>query len=187
LSAGDGKAGGISLPQRIDGEAVYLRPIAREEAAAILRGDRVAHHLEFAQGYPGAFALEVMDIFVGERQADAIAFTPLFVVRKGDDAIVGDIGWSLPDGLEAPVVGYDIAEELWGQGLATDALRSLVKFLLADTRVDRVCADTLESHAASRRVMEKAGMSFVRAATAEVDGGLERVVYYEIARSRTER
>jgi len=57
-------------------------------------------------------------------------------------------------------VGYTVVEPSWGRGYATAALRALLEHLLADRRVRRVVAETLEEHTASRRVMEKAGMRY---------------------------
>ncbi len=172
----------MEVSERIEGDRLYLRAIHPDEAAAILRGDLPAH-LRFAEGYPGEFSLEVMDIYVGARRSDAQGFAPLFMVRNVDDAIVGDIGWSSPDGPAYPVVGYDVVEALWGQGYATDALRALIAHLFTRPLVQAVRADTLKTHIASRRVMEKAGMRLVREGVDEVDGEVQELVYYEIARA----
>ena len=169
----------MQAPEVIQGERVRLRPIQPDEAAAILAG-RLPTHLTFADAYPGENSIEVMDIFVGERRGESPNFSPLFIVRGEDGAIIGEIGWSNPQGPEAPVVGYDVVETLWGRGYATDALRALIAYLLSMPQVDRVCADTLKTHIASRRVMEKAGMRLVREGSEEVDGVTQELVYYEI-------
>jgi RimJ/RimL family protein N-acetyltransferase len=171
----------VEAPERIEGERVHLRGIHPDEAASILAG-HLPQHLRFAEGYPAQNSVEVMDIFVGARRKDSPTFAPLFIVRSQDGAIIGEIGWSCPHGLSAPVVGYDVVEPLWGQGYATDALRALVAYLFSLPQVERVLADTLMTHIASRRVMEKAGLTFVRQAIEDVEGEAQEVVYYEIAR-----
>jgi RimJ/RimL family protein N-acetyltransferase len=139
-------------------------------------------HLRFAEGYRSEFSLEVMEIYVGSRRADAQGFVPLFMVRKSDQAVVGHIGWSVPDGPAAPVVGYDVVEQLWGQGYATDALRALIAYLFTLPQVESVRADTLKTHVASRRVMEKAGMRLIREGTDEVDGVMQSRVLQVLKR-----
>jgi hypothetical protein len=69
----------------IEGEAVVLRPIAREVALALLEGLQPSG-VVFAEGYPSRFSLEVMDILAGPRAAttDGRGFAPCFVVRKAD-------------------------------------------------------------------------------------------------------
>ncbi len=76
-------------------------------------------------------------------------------------------------------VGYTVVEPSWGRGYATAALRALLTQLLADRRVHRVVAETLEAHTASRRVMEKAGMRYHHARVGEVDGKTVPLVVYE--------
>lgn len=171
----------MDTPGRIEGERVHLRGIHPDEAASILAG-HMPQHVRFAEGYPSQNSVEVMDIFVGARRKDSPTFAPLFIVRNQDGAIIGDIGWSCPHGPSAPAVGYDVVEPLWGQGYATDAMRALVTYLFSLPQVERVLADTLKAHIASRRVMEKAGLSFVREAVEDVDGEAQEVVFYEITR-----
>ena len=77
-------------------------------------------------------------------------------------------------------VGYTVVEPSWGQGYATEALRALLGHLLADPAIDRVVAETLEGHAASRRVMEKAGMRLRSRRVGEVDGEQAELVLYEL-------
>jgi RimJ/RimL family protein N-acetyltransferase len=171
----------MKLPPRIEGDRVYLLPTTRKAASAILKGARPAG-LNFAPGYPGEPSLEVMDLFVGLRSHEPTDFNPLFIVRREDDAIIGDIGFSFPDGPASPTVGYDVLEPLWNNGFATDALRALIAFLLTRPEIQSVRADTLKEHRASRRVMEKSGMALEREGLDDVDGVQRRLVYYEIAR-----
>ena len=164
----------------IEGEVVLLAPISRDVAAQLLAGRRPAG-IAFAEGYPSQFSLEVMDILAGPRAVgpDGPGFNPCFVVRKGDGVVVGEIGYSL--GESTARLGYSIVEACQGRGYATDALRALVAALRADPRVERISAQTLVEHAASRRVMEKAGMRLCDERLGEVDGELRELVVYELA------
>ena len=55
-------------------------------------------------------------------------------------------------------LGWLIAREHQGRGLATEAARALVKLCFGALGVRRVVASTFEANRASWRVMEKAGM-----------------------------
>ena len=59
-------------------------------------------------------------------------------------------------------LGYRMLPAHWGQGLATEGARALVDSAFADLGADRVVATTMTVNAASRRVLEKAGLRFVR-------------------------
>ena len=161
----------------IDAGRLRLRPIGRDAARAVLDG-RPPNGVTLAPGYPSQFSLEVMEMVAGARPGAPDGYGPWFMVRKADDAVVGEIGTDL-NGATAKV-DYTVVEPSWGQGYATEALRALLTHLLADPRIDRVVAETLVGHAASRRVMEKAGMRLHGRRVGEVDGEQAELVVYEV-------
>jgi RimJ/RimL family protein N-acetyltransferase len=62
-----------------------------------------------------------------------------------------------------PELGYRLRREAWGRGLASEGSRALVDHAFRDLGCERVTAETMAVNRASRRVMEKAGLRFVRA------------------------
>jgi len=60
------------------------------------------------------------------------------------------------------VLGYRLRKSAWGQGYATEAVGALLAYLFSATNITRVVATTYEHNLASRRVMEKAGMTLIR-------------------------
>jgi RimJ/RimL family protein N-acetyltransferase len=64
-------------------------------------------------------------------------------------------------GREEVEVGYAVAADLWGRGLATEMASALVDHASAHGLADLV-AYTEPANAASRRVMEKAGFAYER-------------------------
>jgi RimJ/RimL family protein N-acetyltransferase len=165
----------------LDGETVVLVPVARETAAELLAG-RMPADVVFADGYPSRYSLEVMDLLAGPRAAAAGPhFHSWFVVRRDDGAVVGELGYSFDSATATASVGYSIVEPSWGRGFATDGVRALLEHLRADPDVERIEANTLVEHVASRRVMEKAGMRFARERLGEEDGELVELVFYELA------
>ena len=59
-------------------------------------------------------------------------------------------------------LGYRLRKSAWGQGYATEGSRALIDKGFAELGVERVVASTMVVNVASRRVMEKAGLRFVR-------------------------
>lgn len=59
-------------------------------------------------------------------------------------------------------LGYRLRRSTWGHGYASEGSRALVDRAFADQAVGRVVAYALAIHGASRRVMEKAGLRFMR-------------------------
>jgi RimJ/RimL family protein N-acetyltransferase len=59
-------------------------------------------------------------------------------------------------------LGYRLHKSAWGKGYATEGSRALISKGFTDFGVQRVVAETMVGHVASRRVMEKAGLTLVR-------------------------
>ncbi|MGI8854761.1 MAG: GNAT family N-acetyltransferase [Thermomicrobiales bacterium] len=59
-------------------------------------------------------------------------------------------------------LGYRLRKAAWGKGYATEGSRALIRTGFAELGVRRVIATTYQDNLASRRVMEKVGMTLVR-------------------------
>ena len=57
-------------------------------------------------------------------------------------------------------LGYRLKRSFWGRGLATEGSRALVEKAFSEWNYEKVCARTLAGNVTSRRVMEKAGLTF---------------------------
>ena len=62
-------------------------------------------------------------------------------------------------------IGWWLARNSWGRGLATEAAREAIKFGFKRAGLERIVAIARQEHRASLHVMEKLGMSFERATT----------------------
>ena len=59
-------------------------------------------------------------------------------------------------------LGYRLRRSAWGKGYATEGSRALIEKGFVELDVERVYATTMAVNVASRRVMEKAGLRYVR-------------------------
>ncbi|WP_331729816.1 GNAT family N-acetyltransferase [Streptomyces sp. NBC_00073] len=59
-------------------------------------------------------------------------------------------------------LGYRLLPSAWGRGYATEGARALMSRAFTNLGAERIVATTMTVNAASRRVMEKAGLSLVR-------------------------
>ena len=59
-------------------------------------------------------------------------------------------------------LGYRLRRSAWGKGYATEGSRALIHKGFTELDVQRVVAETMAVNSASRRVMEKAGLTYVR-------------------------
>jgi len=77
------------------------------------------------------------------------------------------LGWfhfrPVPDAVPGQVdLGYRLRKSAWGKGYATEGSRALIDKGFTEFGVQRVIAEAMVINAASRRVMEKAGLKLVR-------------------------
>jgi [ribosomal protein S5]-alanine N-acetyltransferase len=89
-----------------------------------------------------------------------VGYSFLAVVERESGALVGDGGLH-PLGGRGPDVelGYTLARSAWGRGYATEIGQALVAHAFDVLGVDRVVAQVEPANHASRRVLEKLGMS----------------------------
>jgi len=91
-------------------------------------------------------------------------FTAWAAELKSTGDLVGRIGiirqpaWPLDAG--AVEVGWTIARPWWDQGLATEGGRASLAFGFDIIALDRIISFTLPHNVASRRVMEKLGLTY---------------------------
>lgn len=79
-----------------------------------------------------------------------------------DGAVVGNVGADRKENVHrlTAELGYYIAEEYWGKGIATNAVKQACDFLFANTDIVRIFAESFSFNAASCRVLEKAGFAY---------------------------
>jgi len=93
--------------------------------------------------------------------------------------------------VELDKLGYRLRRSAWGKGYATEGSRALIQRGFTELGVERVVASTMVVNIASRRVMEKAGLKFVRTFHQPwpdyIEGQEEGDVEYALLRSEWEQ
>jgi len=90
-------------------------------------------------------------------------YGPWVALDKVSGRFVGRIGlnlladWPLLDKWE---VGWELIPEFWGRGLASEGGKTAVDYGFAQAHLRRIISVTVAGNAASRRVMEKVGLTF---------------------------
>ncbi|MEV7886492.1 GNAT family N-acetyltransferase [Streptomyces sp. NPDC002817] len=88
---------------------------------------------------------------------------------------------------EVVELGYRLNKAAWGRGYATEGCRALIDKGFGELGVERVTANTMTVNTGSRRVMEKAGLTFVRGFSSEwpeaIEGSEHGEVEYELTRA----
>ncbi|GGT56798.1 GNAT family N-acetyltransferase [Streptomyces purpureus] len=88
-------------------------------------------------------------------------------------------------------LGYRLRRDAWGKGYATEGSLALIDKAFGELGVEKVTANTMTVNSASRRVMEKAGLRYVRTRFEHwpevIDGSEFGDVEYVLGRARWER
>jgi len=99
-------------------------------------------------------------------------------IDKESDKLIGWSGLSYLDNTEDVEIGYGIAKSHWGKGLTSEAAAAVIKWGFEDLGLDHIVAIAWPDNVASRRVMDRVGMKYVKVANYyHAD-----VVYYAIRR-----
>ncbi|MDE6303106.1 MAG: GNAT family N-acetyltransferase [Clostridia bacterium] len=79
-----------------------------------------------------------------------------------DGKVIGSIGAFRQGNVHfrTAELGYYIAEEYWGKGIGTQAVRLLCDYVFANTDILRIFAEPFAHNAASCRVLVKAGFEY---------------------------
>jgi RimJ/RimL family protein N-acetyltransferase len=122
---------------------------------------------------------------------DRHGFGPFAVELIQTSTFIGFIGLSVPSFvahfMPAVEIGWRLAFEHWGKGLATEGARAALRYAFETLRVEEVVSFTVPANLRSRRVMEKLGMSHNPADDFDhprlpADHPLRRHVLYRIRR-----
>ena len=121
-----------------------MRYLGRPAPRGVLRDQIIPFHLGVYQ------RLDRLGTWAAE-SADGGQFLGWFHFRPGPDGDITNID-----------LGYRLRRSTWNKGYATEGSRALINMGFTDLGMQRVFARTMTVNLASRRVMEKCGLTLVR-------------------------
>jgi len=79
-----------------------------------------------------------------------------------DNKVIGSIGVFRQGNIhrQTAELGYYIAEEYWGKGIMTEAVKQICEYVFAESDMIRIYAEPFAYNTASCRVLEKAGFQY---------------------------
>jgi RimJ/RimL family protein N-acetyltransferase len=134
--------------------------------------------MRFITGAPSSRAKTQEALFKYLNRWQTHHFGPWAVRFKDGPTLLGWCGLDFLETTPEIEVGYGLARSHWGLGVSTEAARASLEYGFEHLSLDRIVAVARPENAASRHVMEKLGMRFVK------NGyfyGAD-LVYYEIDR-----
>jgi len=79
-----------------------------------------------------------------------------------DNTVIGSIGIFRQENIhrQTAELGYYIAEEYWGKGIMTEAVKQICEYVFEKSDIIRIYAEPFAYNAASCRVLEKVGFLY---------------------------
>jgi RimJ/RimL family protein N-acetyltransferase len=141
-------------------ERLILRPYAFSDIPALmpLIGARevAATTLRIPHPYTESYARE----FIAGAQEDLSSGSNLRlgIILRASDTLCGGVGFRIDPEHRRAELGYWIGVPYWGNGYATEAAASLVKYGFSTLGLHRIFASYVTKNTASARVLRKIGM-----------------------------
>lgn len=129
------------------------------DLAAILSNKKIRDNLRDGLPYPYTEqdARDFISSMLASHGSDTFAFA-----IAADGKVVGSIGATRQGNIHrlTAELGYCLAEDHWGKGIMTEAVKQVCKVVFDTSDVVRIYAEPFAYNAASCRVLEKAGFHY---------------------------
>lgn len=140
---------------------LHLRPYRAEDARAVFDGwmgvAEICEQLDWQPHQDVSVTARLLDMWIESYQSPTVYHWCITM----DARVAGDImvcKWNQDD--RWCELGYCVAREFAGQGIATEALQSVSRFLLDEVGFHRIQLKHTEGNIASGRVMQKCGFHY---------------------------
>lgn len=171
---------------RLDSRRLLLRPFAEGDAQAMFDNwcsdPQVAERVTWSPHPDPAFTQGLLAGWLKEYSRPSVYHWGI----EADGKLVGDIAVVTHNEQQLSCeIGYCLSRSCWNQGLMTEALNSVLRFLFIQVGFRRIMLRHLASNPASGKVMQKAGLrpeGVQRQLMKNKQGDFEDVVVYAALR-----
>lgn len=139
-------------------ERLILRPVILEDAQDIFAYASDPEVSKLLRWHPSKSIEETKQIIQQWLTAyQEMEPVPWAIVDKASNKVIGTIGLHTYGQVHRAVIGYCLAQDYWGKGLAPEALNALVDYLFNSTETKVIVAFCRVDNPRSARVLEKCG------------------------------
>ena len=129
------------------------------ELAQALSNKKVLNNLRDGLPYPYT-TNDARDFIMAMLNADKKTTYPFAITVE--DKVVGSIGVFRKENIHSRTaeIGYYVAEQHWGKGIGTSAVKQVCKYIFENTDIIRIFAEPFAYNTASCCVLEKSGFEY---------------------------
>ncbi|WP_411679439.1 GNAT family N-acetyltransferase [Clostridium thailandense] len=130
-----------------------------KDLAKILNNKKILDNLR--DGLPYPYTVRDAENFISAMLDADKNSTYAFAITI-NDKVIGSIGVFRKDNIHSKTaeMGYYIAEEYWGQGIGTSAVKQVCKYIFGNTDIIRIFAEPFDYNLGSCRILEKSGFLY---------------------------
>lgn len=141
-------------------ERLFLRRMDKDDVGAIFALRKDAEIMRFIREPQTRREESENWVKLVSQQWDEAKIGFCLVIEKVSNKPIGWCGlWRLVETSEIEV-GYAIARDHWGKGLATEAAEVVLHYGFTELQLEKIVAVARSENAGSRRVMQKLGMTY---------------------------
>jgi len=143
-------------------ERLILRPSAISDAPFVFKLLNTPKWLKYI-GDRNVNSVADAEDYIREKmfpQVERLGFGNYTVVRKSDETIIGSCGLYDREGLEGVDIGFAFLPEYEGTGFGYESAAKVLEVGIQEFGVKKVSAITVEENVASRKLIEKLGLTF---------------------------
>lgn len=130
-----------------------------KDLASVISNKKIQDNLRDGLPYPYTEqdATDYISAMLSEDENETLAFA-----ITTDNKAIGSIGAFRQKNIHRHTaeIGYYIAEEYWGKGLMTEAVKQICSYIFDKSNIVRIYAEPFSYNKASCRVLEKAGFLY---------------------------
>ena len=130
-----------------------------KDLASVISNKKIQDNLRDGLPYPYTEqdATDYISAMLSEDENETFAFAITI-----DNKAIGSIGGFRQKNIHRHTaeIGYYIAEEYWGKGLMTEAVKQICSYIFDKSNIVRIYAEPFSYNKASCRVLEKAGFLY---------------------------
>ena len=155
-----------------------------KELAAMLNNKKILNNLR--DGLPYPYTEKDAEDYIKAMLSEDENCTFAYAITL-DGRVIGSIGAFRQENIhrQTAEIGYYLAEEYWGKGIMTKAIRQLCEIVFDTSDIIRIFAEPFSYNTGSRRALEKAGFSYegTMKNNAVKNGKVMDMVLYSVTRT----
>ena len=131
-----------------------------KDLAGMLSNKKIQDNLR--DGLPYPYTEKDAQAFIQDMLAADSTKTFAFAIINDENKAIGSIDAFRCENIhrQTAEMGYYLAEEYWGKGIATEAVKQLADHVFNQTDIMRIFAEPSSTNRGSCRVLEKSGFQF---------------------------